>query len=93
MSYANTAEIFVQKYTQNINMCDEPILSSKKGENHNKKITPVSISHSQWFNRVNIWMQRSRQRRDLAQLDPHLLDDLGLTKEMVAKEMAKPFWR
>ncbi len=93
MSYFNIVENFVEEHPQNINRCDESILSLEKDENRNKKIIPVSISDSQWFNTVNIWMQRSRQRRDLAQLDQHLLDDLGLTKEMVAKEIAKPFWK
>ncbi len=93
MSYVNTVENFVKEYPQTISTCDEPILNSKKDKNRNKKITPASLSNSQWFNTLNLWMQRSRQRRDLAELDQHLLDDLGLTKEMVAKEMAKPFWR
>jgi len=30
--------------------------------------------------------------RDLAE-DKHLLDDLGLTREQVLDEAAKPFWR
>ena len=93
MSYVNTVENFVEEYPQTINRCDEPILNLKKDENRNKKIMPASLSDFQWFNTLNIWMQRSRQRKDLAQLDQHLLDDLGLTREMVAKEMAKPFWR
>jgi uncharacterized protein YjiS (DUF1127 family) len=42
---------------------------------------------------VNAWIQRSRQRKQLAQLDKHLLDDLGLTKEMVKNEISKPFWK
>ena len=42
---------------------------------------------------VDIWLQRSRQRRQLSQLDRHLLKDIGLTEEMVAKEIAKPFWK
>lgn len=45
------------------------------------------------FSTLNIWMQRSRQRKQLAQLDQHLLDDIGLSAEMVAKEIAKPFWK
>lgn len=37
--------------------------------------------------------QRYRQRRNLAELDDHLLRDIGLTREQVAAECRKPFWR
>lgn len=37
--------------------------------------------------------QRHTQRRELAQLPDHLLDDLGLTHEQRQAEVAKPFWR
>jgi len=41
------------------------------------------------------WTTRSRPRRALRDLgeDEHLLDDLGLTREQVLDEAAKPFWR
>ena len=42
---------------------------------------------------INMWAQRSRQRKQLALLEQHMLDDIGLSQEMVAKEIAKPFWR
>ncbi len=45
------------------------------------------------FKTVDIWIQRSRQRKQLSQLEPHLLKDIGLTEEMVAEEIAKPFWK
>ena len=93
MSYVNTKENFAQEYTKHINARDKTILSSNKSEDANKKITPALSSHSKWFNTVNIWIQRSRQRKQLARLDQHLLDDLGLTEEMVAKEIKKPFWK
>lgn len=55
--------------------------------------TKPSWSTASLFKTVSVWMQRSHQRKQLAQLDKHLLDDIGLTKEMVAKEIAKPFWK
>lgn len=38
------------------------------------------------------WFARSRQRRDLAELDAHLLKDIGLTPGEAAREARKPFW-
>ncbi len=44
-------------------------------------------------NKIAFWMARSRQRKQLATLDARLLKDIGLTKEEVQQEIAKPFWR
>lgn len=41
---------------------------------------------------IAFWIERRRQRRALAQLDQHLLDDIGLTREQVRGELVKPFW-
>lgn len=43
-----------------------------------------------------IWRERIRIRWKLAQIaqeNPHLLKDIGLTKQQVETEIAKPFWR
>jgi uncharacterized protein YjiS (DUF1127 family) len=37
-------------------------------------------------------IERARQRRALSLLDDHLLRDIGLTRDDVADEIAKPFW-
>jgi uncharacterized protein YjiS (DUF1127 family) len=39
-----------------------------------------------------LWCARGRQRRDLAELDAHLLKDIGVTPGQAAREAAKPFW-
>ena len=39
------------------------------------------------------WYDRYLQRIDLAEIDDHLLRDLGLTPEDVRRECAKSFWR
>ena len=36
--------------------------------------------------------ERYRQRRDLAELDPRLLADIGVTPAEARRECAKPFW-
>jgi uncharacterized protein YjiS (DUF1127 family) len=40
-----------------------------------------------WF-----WMERSRQRRALADLDDRLLRDIGLTRDEARRECGNPFW-
>lgn len=38
-------------------------------------------------------LARHRSRASLARLDQHMLDDIGLTRDMAADEAAKPVWR
>ena len=40
-----------------------------------------------------VWIVRRRQRHALAELDDHLLDDVGLSPEQARREAAKPFWK
>lgn len=42
---------------------------------------------------LHIWQQRSRSRRQLAQLDPRLLADTGISEAERQVELSKPFWR
>jgi uncharacterized protein YjiS (DUF1127 family) len=37
--------------------------------------------------------ESSRQRHALAELDNHLLRDIGLTRSDIRMEIRKPFWR
>ncbi|MER9455970.1 DUF1127 domain-containing protein [Mesorhizobium sp. M0478] len=39
------------------------------------------------------WYDRHLQRPGLAEIDDHLLRDLGLTREDVRRECAKSFWQ
>ena len=39
------------------------------------------------------WYQRHRQRTALADLDDRLLNDIGLTRADVAREVRKSFWQ
>jgi uncharacterized protein YjiS (DUF1127 family) len=39
------------------------------------------------------WYGRYLQRLDLAEIDDHLLRDLGLTRQDVRRECAKSFWQ
>ncbi|MGI9436736.1 MAG: DUF1127 domain-containing protein [Geminicoccaceae bacterium] len=49
--------------------------------------------HSQVVNLAQCWVERSRQRRDLAALSDAALKDIGLTRDDVWQESSKPFWR
>ncbi len=40
-----------------------------------------------------VWVQRYQSRRDLARLEGHLLDDIGLTPQEARVESRKWFWR
>lgn len=47
-------------------------------------------------NTIATWDERMRFRWDLKQRskeNPHLIDDIGLTRRQVEVEIAKPFWQ
>ena len=39
------------------------------------------------------WFERIQQRRELAELDDRMLADIGLDRNIVEREIHKPFWR
>lgn len=40
-----------------------------------------------------LWRRRARSRRELRELDEHLLRDIGVSRGVAEHEAAKPFWR
>ena len=44
------------------------------------------------LNHLQLWYERSRQRRYLARLDDRLLDDIGVDRSAAMEEVSKPFW-
>jgi uncharacterized protein YjiS (DUF1127 family) len=42
---------------------------------------------------LHVWRERQRARRQLAQLSPRDLHDVGLSWSDIAYEAEKPFWR
>jgi uncharacterized protein YjiS (DUF1127 family) len=42
---------------------------------------------------TRLWRRRVRSRQELRQLSDHSLKDIGLSRDAVAYEVAKPFWR
>ena len=45
------------------------------------------------FTLIGRWIERTRQRQALADLDDHMLRDIGVTRVEAARECRKPFWR
>jgi len=48
------------------------------------------------FDLISAWEERARFRWDLDQMakaNPHLIGDIGLTRQQAEAEIAKPFWR
>ncbi|MEQ1955528.1 DUF1127 domain-containing protein [Mesorhizobium sp. CN2-181] len=46
--------------------------------------------------KIAAWEERKRFRWHLARMskdDPHLIDDIGLTRQQVEAEIKKPFWQ
>jgi uncharacterized protein YjiS (DUF1127 family) len=42
---------------------------------------------------ISLWIGRSNQRNALADLDDHLLCDIGVSSEDAGREASKPFWK
>lgn len=60
---------------------------------------PDSLNHLDLLHALNrlgrlvlTWQGRARERAHLAQLDPHLRRDAGLSDAQIAEEIRKPFW-
>lgn len=58
------------------------------------KMSAAAMTGLQWIVRnVLEWNERSRQRQALAELEDHLLKDVGIARSAAAAEASKPFWR
>lgn len=44
------------------------------------------------WNTALTWQSRARNRANLANLDDHLLKDVGLSRSDIQREIEKPFW-
>ncbi|MEY9359688.1 uncharacterized protein YjiS (DUF1127 family) [Bradyrhizobium yuanmingense] len=62
------------------------------------RATADDHEQNSWLAMIGRWLariERINQREDLRAIsnDPHLLADLGLTREQALEEADKPFWR
>ncbi|MGE5516804.1 MAG: DUF1127 domain-containing protein [Bacteroidota bacterium] len=61
----------------------------------------IFLSHSEdapspvvrLFDGLGVWLERSRQRATLGQLDERMLADIGCDHATAVVEADKPFWR
>lgn len=60
---------------------------------HQQDRYPVSQKLFTVFKVLQLWMARHHQRKQLAQLDTHQLNDIGLEWADVKAEIQKPFWK
>lgn len=40
-----------------------------------------------------LWQERAGQRRRLAEMEGHMLKDLGISRSQAVAEASKPFWQ
>lgn len=45
------------------------------------------------FDAPFVWLERVQDRRRLAELDDHMLRDIGLTRAEAEQAAARPFWQ
>ncbi len=45
------------------------------------------------WQRLELWAERRRQRRELLRLPDHVLKDIGISRAEVLNEAEKPFWK
>ena len=53
----------------------------------------LSRSLSQAGQTLRFWNERARQRRQLAELTPEQLWDMGITRDEIRAESKKAFWQ
>lgn len=56
-------------------------------------LPPVSVAALRVAVLFAKWQTHRRTRRDLTDLDQHLLKDIGLTPDQARIEAARPFWQ
>jgi uncharacterized protein YjiS (DUF1127 family) len=65
-----------------------PINGLSRGVGHE-----IAAMVDRLFEAPFVWAERASERRHLAQLDEHLLKDIGLNRTDVQAISTKPFWR
>jgi len=60
---------------------------------HFSSRAPLAGTFAAFAKVIGTWRTRSRERRELAQLDARSLRDLGLNPGNIQFEANKPFWR
>jgi uncharacterized protein YjiS (DUF1127 family) len=53
----------------------------------------LRASLSSMVARIQLWFDVSRQRKQLARLSDHMLEDIGVDRAQINAELRKPFWK
>jgi uncharacterized protein YjiS (DUF1127 family) len=70
------------------NTFSSPINGLTRGAGHE-----IAAVLDRLFEAPFLWAERAAERRHLAQLDDHLLNDIGLNRAEIETVANKPFWR
>jgi len=54
--------------------------------------TSVTAACRHMLATANLWRERARQRRHLAEMSPQMLRDIGVSVSAARAEAGKPFW-
>ncbi len=71
-------------------MNETTTIGGGSAQGHSRPAASVLVAAGRWVQRC---YGRARQRRQLAELDPRLKSDIGVTQVDVMSESARPFWR
>lgn len=69
------------------------VIAEKARSFDSGQLAPLSARLRQLLRHIGSMAERRRQLSHLAQLDDHLLDDIGLTRHQVEAELGRLFWR
>ena len=73
-----------------------PMGLAEVSRRHLTTLRSIIATWRDWTWRERTWRERIRFRWKLEQMskaNPHLIDDIGLTKRQAEEEIAKPFWQ
>ena len=76
-------------FKKNINNFSQNLSINKQSIALPKTLTPKR----KLFKQIKSWVAKSRQRKDLANLDERMLADIGYTAEQARLEYSKFFWK
>ena len=70
------------------NTFSSPINGLSRGVGHE-----IAAILDRVFEAPFVWAERASERRHLAELDDHMLKDIGLNRADLDQVTSKPFWR
>jgi uncharacterized protein YjiS (DUF1127 family) len=76
--------------TATMNISTPVVATSMVSQNGLSKVSGLLADG---FNTLVRWQRHYDQRQHLAGLDSRLITDAGLTRDIIQREIAKPFWQ